>query len=205
MNVPFYLFSNTFQLDFHELVIPRNESDVEKCRRVLSLKEIAEKSGSSFTVFAKTLASKHLIGATFNVEELNEVSSRYFRVARCNGRTPTQVSVVFVLPLGECIFINKSLLTELVRSVFTKQIWNEQKISLPKFGSVELEMKENKFVKKIHAPMRTKYGNIVEMLNKFNAAVSARKDTNMNIVFSILQKSRSCPNTYCSVKVSVND
>ena len=183
MNLQLYIFSNTYNLDFHEINVPQDNSLLVNCRKLLD--ELGNQIGlNEMTLFCKEIEGKIYVGTMISLKELNNLSSRYFHVARNNGETLTQTTFIFVLEKGEKLFITKDLLYYLVKSIFTKKVWNGTKVSEPSkiildIPCAELDIKRQWLLK-------SKFTDIYEAICEFNARLceSFKKNKGFDILYS---------------------
>ncbi len=165
-----YVFSNTKFLDFRPLICPQDLKSTQLCEDVLQEKDIQKlETVSSFVLFSKAKDEKVLVGAIFDANKLEGLSSRYFFVDRCNGETPTKVSLVFVIDKKEeTVFITKSMLTEILQRGFSHS-WYEAKYSPPRNREIHIAQDTSKFSPKQPFLKKNSYKNLDEMIFRFNS------------------------------------
>ncbi len=164
-----FIFSNTKHLDFHVLSETSNNEINTYCKDLINDKNLIKLETSPFVLLQRTVEGKNLLCASFNANELYELSSRYFVVDRANGRTPTKCLVVLLLEENENVYLTEELLTQVLRTVYNLK-WYESKYTEPlklRFNAkqeIEGNIEQNKFIKNC-------CDNILELFYKFNSNV----------------------------------
>lgn len=187
-----YVFSNTKFLDFHPLVCSKDPSITQLCEDVLQEKDIQKlEAVSSFVLFSKSEEEKVLVGAIFDANKLEGLSSRYFFVDRCNGETPTKVSLVFVIDKKEgIILITKSMLTEILQRVFSHS-WYEAKYSPPRNREIHISQDTSEFSSKQPFLKKNTYKNLDEMIFRFNSELlNSYSRDKVNLVYYLEPEDR---------------
>lgn len=165
----FYVFSNTKYLDFRTLIRPENPDLTQVCDNILQREDIQRlETKSSFILFANCKEDRILIGVSLDAENLEQLSSRYFYVDRNDGKTPTKISIVFVLNKSETLLITKELVNEIVQRVLACS-WQESFYRSPGIGKINIKqdlvgVKPKRFFVK-----KKTYKNIDEMIYRFNS------------------------------------
>lgn len=187
-----YILSNTKSLDFRPLICPKDLKVTQLCEDILQEKDIQKlETVSSFVLFSKSKEEKVLIGAIFDANKLEGLSSRYFFVDRCNGETPTKVSLVFVIDKKEeTVFITKSMLTEILQRVFSYS-WYEAKYSPHRNREIHIVQDTSEFSPKQPFLKKNTYKNLDEMIFRFNSELlNSYSRDKVNLVYYLEPEDR---------------
>lgn len=175
MKASLYFFSNTNYLDFRELVVPSDESVLQQCRDFLCEKSMQKLEMSRFAAFAKTIDDKLFVGVTCFAEELSLLSSRYFKVSRCDGNTNTQVTIILIMDAEQRILLTKELVSEIARRIFASGTWIETHSRTPSTLEIDIDQDISKatFEKRIFP--KKQYSSIDELLYVLNGRLVSKK------------------------------
>lgn len=149
-----FVFSNTKFLDFHILSETGNSEINRYCKDLIYDKEFVKLETSPFVLFQRFVGKRRLVGASLHVNQLGELSSRYFVVDRANGKTPTKCLVVVLLEDNQNIYLTEELLVEILRKVYNMK-WLETRYTNPlklKFEvkqEIEGKIKQSRFFKNV--------------------------------------------------------
>lgn len=174
--IPIYVFSNTLYSDFHELSIPADSRLVDCVRKAAFSQRLTdEEIFSPFCLFATKCGGNIIIGAKLRLKVLNELSGRFYRVARAGGKTETQSTVAFCLPQGSNpLLVNSNMLTVLFRKILSHSVWEAKNIGLPpknlllEADTIDLATLPDKIFQK------SRCGTIDETIYNFYAALKKR-------------------------------
>ena len=189
--IPVYVFSNTYMGEFRDLCVPSDEKLAKQMRLVAFSDELEELTyRSPLILFAKRIDDQIFVGARLHVSILNELSSRYYYVARCRGTTLTEAAIVFAVPINKFMIVNKGVLTAVLRTTYLKKIW----YGTDAFARVRFQLEMNDEAEiKLNTPLwrKTKYYDIDEMFYNFNAEIQKnRKCRKFQITFSLIKNYR---------------
>ena len=178
MKASLYLFSNTNYLDFRELNVPRDEAVLQQCRDILCEKPMQKLETSRFAAFARTIEDKLFVGVTCFAEELSLLSSRYFKVSRCDGNTNTKVTIILIMDAEQRILLTKELVSEIARRIFASGTWIETHSRTPSTLEIDIDQDISKatFEKRIFP--KKQYSSIDELLYVLNSSLISKKRLN---------------------------
>lgn len=178
MKASLYFFSNTNYLDFRELVVPSDTSVLQQCRDFLCEKPMQKIETSRFAAFARTIKDKLFLGVTCFAEELSLLSSRYYQVARCDGNTKTQITLILIIDAEQRILLTKELVSEIIRRIFSSGAWIETHSRVPSTFEIDIEQDISKatFEKRIFP--KKQYSSIDELVYVLNASLISKKRLN---------------------------
>lgn len=175
MKVSLYFFCNTNYLDFRELGVPSDEAVLQQCRDLLCEKHMQKLETSRFAAFARTIKDKLFFGVTCFAEELSLLSSRYYQVARCDGNTKTQITLILIIDAEQRILLTKELVSEITRRIFSSGAWIETHSRAPSTLEIDIDQDISKatFEKRIFPKKR--YSSIDELLYVLNGRLVSKK------------------------------
>lgn len=183
--IPIYLRSNTWSLDFHELSIPEKKKHLGTIREFLLSPALQKKEGAPILLFGKRVDDILIVGAEVEVDMLVELDKHYYRVARCGGRTPTIATLVFCVPIGcRPPIITTRLISRILEEVYEK-VWYGEKEETPLSYSVLMEGDPIRLG--CHSIRRKRcFYNRKKLFYKFNAIIqSASANKNLNVFFTL--------------------
>lgn len=183
--IPIYIRSNTWFLDFHELSIPKEKRHLEAIREFLSSPALQKEEGAPILLFGKRVDDILFVGAEVEADMLEELDKHYYHVARCGGRTPTIATLVFCIPIG-CMppIITTRLISRILEAVYEK-VWYGEKEETPLCYSVLIE--DDPIRLSCHSIRRKRcFYNRKKFFYKFNSVIqTAITKKNLNIRFTL--------------------